>query len=71
MSRKAVSFVKSAMDILRLCTFASPLATCRHALKNIKEYLLGQVKLSQIYPMAVNCIRDDIYLSCLSNIHRS
>ena len=71
MSRKAVSSIITAMDSVRICKFASPLATCRQALKNIKEYLLGQVKLSQNYHKAVYCIRHDIGSSGFFIIHKS
>ena len=62
MSYKAVSPIIIAVDSVRSCTLAGPLATWRHALKNKKENLLGQIKLSQIYPKAVYCIRDYLYL---------
>ena len=39
---KAVSPIIMAMDSVRLCKLARPHVTCRHALKSIKEYLLGQ-----------------------------
>ena len=66
MSRKAVSSIIIDMDIVRLCTFASPLATSRHTLKSIKEYLLGRVKLSQIHHIAVYCKRDYVNLVLLT-----
>ena len=55
-----MSSIVLAMDSIRLCKFTSPIATSRHVLKNIKEYLTGQVKLSEIHPIAVYCIRDYI-----------
>ena len=52
-------------------TLARPLVTCRHALKNIEEYLLGQVNLYQIHPIAVYCLHDYINSSYFSIIHKS
>ena len=71
MSRESVSSIIIAIGCVRLCTFARPHPACRHALKNIKEYLLGQVELSQIHPIAVNCIHNYNNSSCLNIIHKS
>ena len=71
MTRKIVSSIREAMDSVRLCTFTRPPATSRHALKNRKEYLLGQVELSQIHPIPVYCIGGCTNSSCFAIILKS
>ena len=66
-----MSSIIIAVDCVHPCSLARPLANSRRALKNIKEYLLGQVKLSQINSIAVYCIRDEINSSCFSTAHKA
>ena len=70
MSHKALSSIIVAVDRVLPCTLARPPVTCRHTMKIIKKYPLGQVKLSQTNPIAVDCIRVYINLNCFSIIHK-
>ena len=67
-SVKAVSSLLLVVESVRSYRFARHITTWRRALKNIKEYLLGQVKLSQIHPLAVHCVRNDSQTASLLSI---
>ena len=68
---EAVSSIILIVDSVRPYKLARPFVTWRRGLNNIKDDLLGQVKLSQIHPIAVYGILEDINSSGFSIVHKS